>query len=191
MSHTYRSNAAEVGQDFVDSIRSFGFRSTHEGKALGEVIVENIVGGIRERTIDRQQRVDGSPLPPNSPATRRRKELRGQEPLTNVDTGDMLSIRALRGTTTITDDLVRMEYGTGEAPEPVPDRLPARHRIDVLGGTAREPVTDVEKALWAYEQGRDFYGLDQKIADDNFADFSEALGAQWQPSTDHRSSASQ
>ena len=95
MSHTYTSNAAEIGQHFVDQIRSFGFTSTHEGKALGEVIIENVIEGIRTRTIDQQLNRDGEPLPPNSdnPPGKgyrsKKKEKYGVE-LTNVRTGHML-----------------------------------------------------------------------------------------------------
>jgi len=55
MSHTYTSNAAQVGQELVADLTSFGFTSTHEGRALGEIIGEEIVEGIRFRSIEHQE----------------------------------------------------------------------------------------------------------------------------------------
>jgi hypothetical protein len=177
MSHTYETNAAEIGQRFVDAIRSFGFTTTHEGKALGMVLAEGTAEGIRARTVDEQLTGDGSPLPLNSDRRRREKYKRNGECLTNVDTGQMLSIKSLMGKVIVEQYLVTIEYGTGEAAEATPDRMSPRQRIRITGGTATEHVTDVDKATFAAEQGRGFFQLDQTICDSNFKDFSAAFGA--------------
>ena len=168
----YTHNAGDVGQHFVDVIRSFGFRSTHEGRALGEVIVENIVEGIRARTITEQQDRNRDPLPPNSdnPPGKgylsRKKKKYGVE-LTNVRTGQMVGETSLRGQVEITNHLIRLRYGTAECPTRAANgaELTKQDRT----------TTDIEKAWWAEQTGRGFYGLDQQIADDNFSDVKEAL----------------
>lgn len=175
--HTYKTNVDQVTADMQATLATFGFTDKREGRALGELIVDEIIDGIIVRSIDRQCDGNGKPWPKNAKATRDRKiKLRG-EALTNVDTGGMLSKKSLRGTTTITQYLITMNYGTGEAAE-VPDRLPAVHRVQAdEEGIAKEPVTDVDKAIYAVEQGRSFYELDDEICGKTFTVFTTALGA--------------
>jgi hypothetical protein len=174
--HTYTTNVDQVAANMRATMDTFGFTDRREGRALGELIVDEIIDGIVVRSIDRQCDGDGVPWPKNAPATRDRKYKQYGEALVNKDTGQMLSVKSLRGTTTITQYLITMTYGTGEAGE-VPDRLPAVHRINVGGETVKELITDVDKAIYAVEQGRSFYELDDTICGATFAVFTSALGA--------------
>jgi len=171
MSHTYTSNAAEIGQHFVDQIKSFGFTTDYTGRALGELIIDNVVEGIIDRTVNQQLKADGSPLPPNSDnppghGYKSRKMKKYGAELTNVRTGQMMQAKALRGKNTrITQHLVTIEYGWGDYPE------------GANASDADKMTADTTKAAYAAKQGREFYQLDQKICDENFKSFSEALGA--------------
>jgi hypothetical protein len=180
MPHAYHVDAAAFSEALTATINTFGFTSTHEGRALGELIVDNVIDGIKTRSIERQCSGDGTPFRANSDATRRRKYRQFGEVIVNKDTGQMLSGKSLRGTTTITQYLITMDYGTNTGMD-VPDRLPAvariGHRMDITGGQAKEVVTDVDKAYYASIQGRSFYELDDAICDKNFASFSITLGA--------------
>ena len=174
MAHHYETNVDEIGRSLIGVIESFGFTSTHEGKALGELIVDEVVGGIQARSAERQCGGVGPRWPINEKTRYEEKQKRLGVCLTNFDTGQMLSAESLKGKVRISQNLVEIEYGTGEAAD-VPDRLPATHRIDVLGGTAKEPVTDIDKATYAAEQGRGFFELDDEICDETFKAFSETL----------------
>ena len=171
MPHAYHVDMNAFAEALTGTIATFGFTATHEGRALGELIVDNVVEGIALRSIERQCGGDGVRWPLNSDARRREKFRRMGQALTNVDTGQMLSAKSLRGTTKITQHMVTMDYGTN-TPMNVPDRLPATQRIVVLGGIAKERVTDVDKAYYALIQGRSFFELD-----DNFKSFSTTLAA--------------
>ena len=176
MPHHYQTNVDQVAADMRHTIDSFGFTSTHEGRALGELLVDEIVEGIHLRSVEKQCDGDGTPWPENKWRTRQRKIKLHGEALVNVDTGQMLSVRSLRGKVTITQYLVTIEYGTGTAAQS-PDRLPATQRIHVAGGTAKELITDVDKATFAAEQNRRFFELDDEICAKTFTVFTTALGA--------------
>jgi hypothetical protein len=184
MAHSYSSNAAEIGQHLVDDIRTFGFTSTHEGKALGWVIIDNITEGIALRSADRQCDGQGTPWPMNSEKRMRMKIARYGYCMTNKDTGQMLSATSLKGKVAFEQHLVTIEYGTREpSSQPKHGRLagavgrPVAQRVNIDGDIAAEPITDIDKATSATEQGRGYFELDQAICDENFADFSAALGA--------------
>jgi hypothetical protein len=181
MSHTYRSNAEEIGRRLVEQIRSFGFRTTHEGKALGELIVDNIIDGIQVRSTETQSAPSTGPWPVNSDnppgqGYRSRKRRQYGTDLTNIRTGQMLSADSLRGKTTIEDRLVKMEYGTNLVMEgsALSDR---RTSTKTSVGDFRYDVTDVDKATYANEQHRSFFELDQEIMDANFQRVNDALAA--------------
>jgi hypothetical protein len=183
VAHSYATNAAEIGELFVQTIRSFSFTTTHEGKALGHLLADRTAEGIAERSAARQCDGDGNPWPLNSDKRRRMKYKRDGYCLTNYDTGQMLSVPSLKGKVIVEPHLVTIEYGTGE-PSPAPTHQsgglggsPARQRIKITGGHATEAITDIDKATFAAEQGRGFFELDQDICDTNFKHFQEALGA--------------
>jgi hypothetical protein len=183
MAHTYATNAAEVGERLVETIRSFGFTITHEGKAPGQLLADNTAAGIHERSVVRQCDGDGKPWPLNSDKRRRMKYRRDGFCLTKVDTGQMLSLATLKAKVTVEQHLVTNTYGTGE-PSPPPTHQSgglggsaARSRISFGGQTSYEAITDVDKATFAAEQGRGFYELDQDITDGNFKRWQETLDA--------------
>lgn len=171
--HTYTTNVEHVNAHMLAAMNSFGFDSRFEGRALGELIIDNIIGGIVDRSIEKQCTGDGTPWPKNSDTTERRKKKQFGEAIINKDTGQMLSAKSLRGTTTITQFAIQMEYGTGEAS---PDGATVKVAAGPGDEHAYEPVTDVDKAVYAVQQGRSFYELDQEICDKNFASFSKTLG---------------
>jgi hypothetical protein len=180
MPHAYHFDANAMAEALTATINTFGFKSTNEGRALGELIVDEIIDGIQTRSIERQCDGNGVPWPKNAPSTAARKYAQYGEAIVNKDTGQMLSAKSLRGTTVISQYLITMDYGTNTGMAG-PDRLPAvqriGHRVDITGGQAKEVVTDVDKAMYAAEQGRGFYELDDQICDATFARFSETLGA--------------
>jgi hypothetical protein len=176
MPHEYKFNQAAFTDGVTRAINTFGFTSTYEGRALGMLLVGQTVEGIQHRSIEKQCDGSGNKWPLNSERTRRRKYRQWGEALVNKDTGQMLSVESLRGKVTVTQYLIRIEYGTGKVFEEA-DRLPKMDRIRIDGGYAKEPVTDEDKAFYAHQQGRDFYELDQEICDDNFAMFRGALAA--------------
>jgi hypothetical protein len=198
--HTYKTNVDQVTRDMQATLATFGFTDRREGRALGELIVDEIIDGIVVRSIDQQCDGNGTKWPVNKPPTWRRKYAQWGEVIINKDTGQMLSVKSLRGTTTITQYLITMNYGTNEAQ---PDHTqPGAHFFATKGGqitrvenqhaaTARHPrisspamaehgyveVTDVDKAYYANLQGRSFYELDDTICGATFAVFTAALGA--------------
>lgn len=181
MPHEYRTNVDAVGAKIVAQIATFGFTSTHEGRALGELLVDETVEGIVKRSRERQCDGEGNYWPPNTRKRIRAKARRNGECLTNFDTGQMLSVESLKGTVTITQYLVTIAYGTGEVGKQ-PTREAARYayarNVDTVAAyVAAEAVTDDDKAFYAAQQHRAFYQLDETIKATNFAVFTDALGA--------------
>jgi len=173
MSHTYVTNAADVGEALVKEIQSFGFRSTHEGRALGEIIVEEIAEGIAIRSTEQQMSPSAGTWPENSdnPAGkgyRSRKKKKYGTDLVNERTGQMLSIQALKGEVKISDRLIEMRYGSATCPQS------AKNGATLTNQDAT--TMDIVKAFYAERQGRGFYELDQDITDKTFNSTSEALG---------------
>jgi hypothetical protein len=166
MSHSYRVHG-DPAADIAAQIATFGFTTTYEGKALGEILKEGNAEGIAIRSANEQKGGEGPPWKENSEPYRSDKFRRYGVTDTNYRTRQMLSIQSLEGTTTITKDLVTIAYGTGQAPT-----SGATGYIDPKADDA----TDVEKAGWAEEQGRGFFQLDENIKQHNFEDFSKALG---------------
>lgn len=162
MPHAYRTNVAAVGAAIVASIETFGFTTTSEGKALGMLLAEGTAEGIRERSIERQCDGEGVAWPLNSEPRRRAKYRRMGGALTNVDTGQMLSIASLMGRVIVSQYLVTITYGTGEI---------GGDGID--GGPA---ISDDDKSFYAHSQHRGFFQLDTTIKASNFTMFSTALG---------------
>lgn len=203
MPHEYHTNAEQVWADMQATIATFGFTSTWEGRNLGEGIVDEIISGIADRSIEKQCDGSGMPWPPNKPPTWRRKYRQWGEVIINKDTGQMLSAQSLRGTTKISQFQIVMDYGTNE---PQPETMaplgkfiyttsPTQitHVLNAHGGSTKHPkirgvlegdresgyvlVTDVDKAYYASIQGRSFYELDDEICNSTFSRFSAALGA--------------
>jgi hypothetical protein len=184
MPHSYTTNVDEVNAWTVGLFDTFGFTSTYEGKALGNVLAETTAEGIRERSIERQCDGSGTPWPVNSDGDgslssrnatsvhgqgyrSRKRRLYGTD-LTNVRTGQMLSIQSLMAKVVVTQYLVEIHYGTGEPPT-----SSSTGYIE----DADKRISDDDKAFYAHEQGRKFFELDADICDANFAAFSKALGA--------------
>jgi len=173
VAHTYSSNAAEVGDRFVESIRSFGLKTDYAGKALGQLLADDTATGSQERSIEQQCDGSGSPWAQNSDnpegrGYRSKKAKRCGTALTNGRTGQMLSKESLAGKVIITQYLVEMTYGTGQPPD--------RCANGAEPTEADKAITDDDKAFYAHEQGRRFFELDQDICNHNFGRFSAALG---------------
>ncbi len=100
--YEYHSNGAEIAQHFTDTVTSFEFRTTREGRALGDV---RVADGIAVRSFTRQCDGQGSSWPKNSNrgpsgkwhgyAERKHRKFGWEE--TNFRTGDMISRESLLG----------------------------------------------------------------------------------------------
>lgn len=102
---------------------------------------------------------DGAPWPSNSDnpqgkgyASRKLRKYGWDE--TNRRTSQMLSQVALYGRTAIEPEQVTLVYGEDRPPDI--SRSPTGYIDD-----GDKKVTDVEKATFAHQQGRDFYGIGQ------------------------------
>lgn len=141
---------------FIDSIVM-----TRKGveKSLGLDIAEVIVHGSAETPgsgilgrCENEVAPDGSPWSKNSKETLDRKERVYGWAETNRQTGQLLSEVSLLGRTTVEPSVVTLVYGTDEPPGV--SAAPTGELSD-----KDKSVTDVQKATWAHEQGRGFYGI--------------------------------
>lgn len=158
------SNADQVlgwiGQ-FIDSIV---FTRKGVENSLGRDIADTIIrgpehgeqGGIMGRCADGVT-PEGQPWPENSDnpsgeGYRSKKLEKYGWDETNRRTSQMLSYVSIYGRTTIAPDVVTLTYGLDKPPDA--SRSPTGYKDD-----RDDAVTDVQKATWAHQQSRGFYGL--------------------------------
>jgi len=183
------SNLEDIIAWYRASGTTFNFKSsTEEGRALGETLVDEIVDGIAARSLQTRSAPstgkwpENSDEPPTHYRTKKMKEF--GVAATNSRTGQMLSPESLRGKVTVEPELVRIEYGTDEPAseaisgvhaEGAKEARRAGHRY-ILPSRERQ-YTDVEKAMFADEQKRGFFELDDDICDKTEKKVREELGA--------------
>jgi hypothetical protein len=135
----------EVVASLERTVLDFNFARPGPSGTLGEAVVELVVKRIVDRSEDEKD-AEGAPWPANDPRYTERKQRAGGSPKINRKTGQMLSPESLRGTrTTVTKAVVTMIYGTNSPPG--------------AGSAADRRVTDVSKAGFAHDAGREFYAL--------------------------------
>lgn len=155
--------AAEMNvQEVIASVRStldrIDFTMTGpSGDTLGHDVAMAVVEAIQERAA-RQETPDGMRWPPNSLDYTAEKWEKYGWTRTNYRTGQMLSTESLYGRTTVTTEGVDMVYGTDEPP--MNSSAPSGYM-----SPEDQEITDVEKAQYAHEQGREFYGTNDQDAE--------------------------
>jgi hypothetical protein len=167
MSLERSSNAADVYADFVAAVASFGFRSSLEGKVLGEVIVEETAHGISERSRDTRSAPSSGRWDENAPKYRKRKVRRYGVGEPNTRTGQMLSALSVKGEYTIADREITIVYGINKPP--------------ANGFDEDKKRTDREKAHFAHTGQsekkilRPFFELDEEHCDATLKRCEESL----------------
>lgn len=167
--------------DFLDQfLDSVNFQRPGVEASWGEDVAWAVIrgphtgefGGIMGRCAD-QVTPDGATWPENSDdppgdGYRSRKARKYGWEDTNFRTGDMLSAQKLYGRTTIEPRKVTLIYGDQTAPT---------HSVSPTGYISEKDkkITDVEKAAYAHESGRAFYGIGPGDAENVSAVSQEAL----------------
>lgn len=175
------SNIDEVTSWLDDFARSIRFDRPGAEGSLGADVAWAIIrgpdsgaqGGIMGRCAQ-EVAPDGTPWPRNSDepagkgyASKKMKKYGWDE--TNRRTNQMLSAASLYGKTTIEPEVVTLRYGTDQPPGQ--SYAPTGHL-----GDDDAKVTDTQKATWAHQQGRAFYGLGQGDPEAVHAVCQEAVG---------------
>jgi hypothetical protein len=166
--YTYNDNGAEIAQQFADTIASVEFQTTLESRPLGVVIANGIADGIIVRSFTRQCDGQGNAWPRNSePCGEDKHNAYGWEQ-TDSRTCGMLARESLLGHVEITDDFVRITYGTGQP------TTRAANPLDHIEDSDKR-ISDDDKAFYAEQQGRGFYELDADINQQIDEDIEGAL----------------
>jgi hypothetical protein len=115
------TNLADVARTVYGLSRVLGFKRTRiRGRPMGDVAADLVAEGIRHRTLEQQRKPEGGPLPANRGEYGEKKQARGI-PIgvgfypPDQEGGEMLDKENLRGIVGISEDRVRMIYGTNEA----------------------------------------------------------------------------
>lgn len=158
------SNADEVVVWIGQFADTFNFSRPGPDQSLGRDVAMAVIrgpevgqlGGIMGRCVD-QTTPNGTPWPENSDnpsghgyRSQKMKKYGWDE--TNRRTGQMLSQQSLYGRTTIESDLITLIYGEDATPSA---------SVSPTGYISEQDkaTTDSDKAKWAHEQKREFYGL--------------------------------
>ena len=155
MADDVTTNILEHEAEFRRLIDAFDFTSPGKDASLGKDLAVAVANGIVERTTVDQLGSSGSPLKALSTAYKARKVKDHGVGLIGVRTGQMLSLESVLGDVTITADEVTLAYGTGEAPT----------KFATHGDLKPNEPTDREKADWFGSGGREFYAIDEAIAE--------------------------
>jgi hypothetical protein len=170
-------NDAEIAAWLIDGVTSFDLNSPAGpgGKPLADALVDNHVAMISARSLEEQRGPDGSwPANQEPYATIKREEFGSTQ--VNVRTGEMLSTESLEGQHYVQADTLVHVYGTGRPGEPAEPRpRPTKRGKPRKPRAVRAEPTDIQKAQWAEEAGRGFFGLDDQIKDRNAEIVSDAL----------------
>ncbi len=161
------SNLGDVAGWLDRLVDGFDFERPGKDQSLGRDLAGVVANGIRDRSVPDCVAPDQSIWPANERdyAAYKREKYDADQP--NVRTGQMLSLRSLVGRTSVSNELVEMKYGTGEAP------TSAFNGAELT--KSDEETTDVDKAGYCTEAGRAFYGLDDTIAGGVVAEAAGAL----------------
>lgn len=162
------SNADEVAAWIQAVVDGFDFELDVQGRSLGRDLAGVAAQAMIDRAVADGKDPDGVDYRPNEPKYRARKRRDYQVDQPNVRTGQMLSLTAMVGDTTITSDRVEMVYGTGEPPR----TSLSGHITD-----ADQAVTDRQKGEWATDADRRFYELGAEGDDAVRGRIDEALEA--------------
>lgn len=153
------SNIAAVMASLDAFLDSFNFTRKGVEGSLGKDVAMAVIrgpeqgqmGGIMGR-IAAEVQPDGSPMRQNSPEYAARKDREYGWSEVNRRVGQMTSQQSLAADIRVSPDLVELHYGTGEAPDK--SVSPNGHI-----SKADRRVTDKEKATFAHQQGRAFFGV--------------------------------
>jgi hypothetical protein len=168
------SNETEVLAWLHGGVAGFDFNSSCGGKPLAQAIQENHVQQIQERSLG-EQRGPMLPFKENDPVYAERKAEEYGSDLINYRTGAMLSKESLEGQLQVNGTEMTHLYGTGQPGDPEQGRRSKPTRPGRKPRKTKAEPTDIQKANWAEEQGRGFFGLDDQIKDRNGELVGEAL----------------
>jgi hypothetical protein len=168
-------NPDEVTALIEAAVRTFDFTLPGKSQSLGRDLAVRAATGICDRS-NQGLDPDGNPWPPNSdtpfhgmPGYATYKYQRYSVDRPGELGGQMLSLLSVLGTPSVSADTVEMTYGTGSPPQRTTSRT----------GVAMKPselkATDVEKADWFFEGGREFFAFDDEIAESVVELCGEAL----------------
>lgn len=152
------SNIDDVARWLDEVVDTIDFELPGADRSLGRDLAGVVANGIIDRSVPDALDPDANPWAPNEEhyAAWKKKEYDADQP--GVLTGQMLSLQSMMGETQVTSDAVEMVYGTNTAA--------TRARNGADPPKAKEPPTDRQKAGWFTDGGREFFGLDEEIADD-------------------------
>ena len=163
-------NIDDIERWLTELAAGFNFTMRGEDQSLGRDLAGVVAQGIIDRTIAHQQDATGGGLKALSEAYRKRKlKEYGLDDIL-FRTGQMLSLESVLGDLSLSPEEVQMTYGTGDPP------ARGAGPMGKISDQDKE-VTDREKAAFAHESDRPFYGLDTTIADDVAKAAAEALGS--------------
>lgn len=149
------SNIDEVSLWLDGILDSIKFDMPGRDQSLGRDLAGVVAEGIADRSVPDAVGPDGEEWPENHEPYKSWKAKKYDAFQPNILTGQMLSLESLLGETTIGPDEVEMKYGTGKAAS----------RARNGAAPPKDGATDREKAVFAEEHDRPFYGLDGTIAD--------------------------
>ena len=171
------ADVQQVAAWLKDFVRGFNFHRKGVDKSLGRDLCNVVAWHLAERSAD-QKDPDGGRWPSNKDARYRREKSVNygwdeNDPPTNYRTGQMLGFVSLLGNPDIGEHEIEMRYGQDTGPRgvswsPRDSRTQAQKEKD-------DSVTDVQKAKWAHEQGREFYGADDETESRVIEAAAEAL----------------
>lgn len=163
------SNIDEIGAFLDMAVETFDFTRTGKEKSLGRDLAGVVALGIQERSIPDHLDPTGNPWAANEEKYARWKREKYEVDQPGQLTGQMLGLESLIGETRISSDSVEMIYGVDKPAE------------KTLNGAelpkAKEPPTDRQKAEWFTEGGREFFGLDETIAEACVKEVDQSLDA--------------
>ena len=169
------SNEAEVLAWLTTGVTSFDFNApVPGGGTLAQAIQANHAQQIQERSLG-EQRGPLLPFKKNDPVYAARKLEEFGSDLVNYRTGAMLSKESLEGQITVNGTEMVHVYGTGQPGDPEQGRKAKPTRPGRKDRKTKAEPTDIQKANWAAELGREFFGLDDQMKVRNAELVGEAL----------------
>lgn len=162
------SNADEISAWLDKIIDGIDFTMPGRDKSLGRDLAGVVAQGIIDRSVPVAVDPGGTPWDDNEDPYKGWKARKYDARQPGILTGQMLSLESIIGDTAIASETVEMRYGT--------DTPAKSSRNGVDPPKAKEPPTDRQKAEWFTESGREFYALDEKIADKCVKEMSEGVG---------------
>ncbi len=156
---SFRFNPDSIPDLIQAAVDTFDFTMPGEGgQSLGRDLAVTAAKGIADRS-DSGLDLNGEPFAANEDKYAKYKEKRYDVDRPGELGGQMFSLTSVLGKPEVSADAIHMSYGWNQAPA----RTTARN-----GAPLRESerkATDRQKAVWFAESGREFYGLDETIAE--------------------------